>query len=1040
MFVYTIFFKLRRNVKIMKKLFLKCSIPLLLLTGLFCPKPFEASAATGSVSIDETNFPDQIFREYVQSEFDDGDCELSESELKNVTCIDVNGKGITSLKGIEYFSALSYLNCSENGLSSLDLSQNTKLKRLNCEFNQLTSLDLTKIRLNYLRCGYNKLTSLDLAGHNFPYTGASVIGMYELNIYAPDYKFDLSTLPGDFDVNRVTTWSKFYEEAYSNVTVDGTILTIDPSRCCVTYDYNTGNNSVNADGKVQFRLCVDNDNPDLVITKQPTDIVAEYDEWVEVPVKAIGKNPTYQWYLKKPGEVSFSKSKITSDTYYAKISEKSCGSQIYCVITDDNGKTVTTKTVTLKSKVAITQQPTDTLVDIGSDASTTVYATGNGLKYQWYVKNPKSTKFTLSSITTETYSYKMTESKSGRQVYCEITDKYGNTVTTDTVTLGGPVKITEQPTDASATIGSTVKTSVKATGVGLKYQWYVKNPTSTKFTKSSITTETYSYQMTESKSERQVYCVITDKDGNKVKTNTVTLTSTIAIIKHPTDVVAEFSTQVKTTVEATGVELKYQWYVLDTNSDKWKTSSITTNEYSFEFKSSKYGRKVYCVITDKYGHTKKTEPVTFVTPGFRVYYSETCVNEEKKFYFDPSGALDLSANIFPPFTAGEGDDCPIYHCFNEDGKAVLKLRIRTAADWKVSSSASYLNIEDINGNSINTGTKGESWIFVYLDEFLSRSKSSTREDTITIESGGKKETYTLVQKNYTVNNKKKSEYIDSLSDTVINKLNTLPGGSETYGLNAAKALETIRCERVTDGIMECYRIDGCTYLAISSYMTSSDNIKLDYILYDAYSTGVLGLPQKDDIVKEINTTLVSLVEVKFVDGIKIVPNNEPIITTNIGINGEFTEVTDEQHDAYINKVKLIKDAVGGALQFLSYRGPSNPIASFTFDVITELATDSLADLAMDAAYDCGNDSTLTSTTYTIAEECVLSKKGEKIEIRCTPGNLEDVEKIHIPVVRISFDLVDSDNNKTLFEYESPVDLKQLKKNAEANLNSASTIS
>lgn len=39
----------------------------------------------------------------------------------------VDGKGLTSLKGIEYFTALEYLVCGNNQLTVMDVSRNTAL-------------------------------------------------------------------------------------------------------------------------------------------------------------------------------------------------------------------------------------------------------------------------------------------------------------------------------------------------------------------------------------------------------------------------------------------------------------------------------------------------------------------------------------------------------------------------------------------------------------------------------------------------------------------------------------------------------------------------------------------------------------------------------------------------------------------------------------------------------------------------------------------------------------------------------------------------
>ena len=127
---------------------------------------FEAAAGAQSasgVSISAENFPDEAFRNYVSANFDDGDGILSDTEISAVTAINVNGKGIKSLKGIEYFTALTKLDCNDNFLTELDVTQNTALTKLDCYENQITSLDLSSCtRLAYLDCCQNKLTNLEI--------------------------------------------------------------------------------------------------------------------------------------------------------------------------------------------------------------------------------------------------------------------------------------------------------------------------------------------------------------------------------------------------------------------------------------------------------------------------------------------------------------------------------------------------------------------------------------------------------------------------------------------------------------------------------------------------------------------------------------------------------------------------------------------------------------------------------------------------------------------------------------------------------------
>ena len=128
-------------------------------------------AQSQTVTLTETYFPDAKFRAYISSIT--GVAEggtLSEEKLKSVTYIDVSGYysangGITSLKGVEYFTALETLICYDNQLSSLDVSQNIALTTLYCYDNQLTSLDVSQnTALTSLSCFGNQLTSLDVSG------------------------------------------------------------------------------------------------------------------------------------------------------------------------------------------------------------------------------------------------------------------------------------------------------------------------------------------------------------------------------------------------------------------------------------------------------------------------------------------------------------------------------------------------------------------------------------------------------------------------------------------------------------------------------------------------------------------------------------------------------------------------------------------------------------------------------------------------------------------------------------------------------------
>lgn len=149
---------------------------------------FATTVLNADIEINEVNFPDSIFLDYVKSNFDtDGNGKLSQEEISKVTYIYVNMKGIKDLKGIEYFTNLKSLYAEVNYITNLDLSKNTnlvvvycnnniiesvklpnetsnnKLEVLNLFDNRLTEIDLSNLDvLRYVNLGDNKLNTLDL--------------------------------------------------------------------------------------------------------------------------------------------------------------------------------------------------------------------------------------------------------------------------------------------------------------------------------------------------------------------------------------------------------------------------------------------------------------------------------------------------------------------------------------------------------------------------------------------------------------------------------------------------------------------------------------------------------------------------------------------------------------------------------------------------------------------------------------------------------------------------------------------------------------
>ena len=125
---------------------------------------------TGSEEAAEYD-PDEVV-EFEDSKFQaltlyydkNNDGKLQAWEAALVTELELSGQSIKSLRGIEYFTELESLNCTSNLLTSLDVTNNRKLRALWCKSNRIVSLDVTPLRdLQILNCESNRLTSLDVS-------------------------------------------------------------------------------------------------------------------------------------------------------------------------------------------------------------------------------------------------------------------------------------------------------------------------------------------------------------------------------------------------------------------------------------------------------------------------------------------------------------------------------------------------------------------------------------------------------------------------------------------------------------------------------------------------------------------------------------------------------------------------------------------------------------------------------------------------------------------------------------------------------------
>ena len=223
-------------------------------------------AGKASVVLNSTNFPDAVFRAYISSIT--GVAEggmISDAQLQSVTSINVSDKGITSLKGVEYLTALTQLYCGSNQLTSLDVSHNTALTGLWCYINQLSSLDVShNTALEYLFCHYNQLPSLDVS-HNtalkylecynnqlmsldlskctkltlgYTSVGSQSKSMVASSLGSNQYSIDV---PADFDISKVFSFTVNSTSVTPTMSNGKLVFTSSSTPTSITYQYDTSN-------------------------------------------------------------------------------------------------------------------------------------------------------------------------------------------------------------------------------------------------------------------------------------------------------------------------------------------------------------------------------------------------------------------------------------------------------------------------------------------------------------------------------------------------------------------------------------------------------------------------------------------------------------------------------------------------------------------------------------------------------------------------------------------------------------------------------
>ncbi|MCR5135471.1 MAG: InlB B-repeat-containing protein [Oscillospiraceae bacterium] len=437
------------------------------------------------VPIDETRFPDSNFRTFLLETIDsDKNGYLGDREIERSSTINCSGCGIESLTGIRWFTNLVKLNCSENNLTSLDVSMCTSLEWLICSENKLTSLSLND-SLKRLYCDHNSLTALQLNAqleelslnandfYSLDFSGNSVLreltGVACRNLTSLNLSGCSSLKTVGFEACGSLTWLNVSNcSKLAELRCYGALTTLNLSGCTslTSLDCSSGKlKSLNLKDcpSLRYLNCGFNELTTLDLSNclylEELDCGYNKLTGLHIPgsklkrldfannsISAIDLSPFIDLYYLESQRNCLASLDIGSNPKLVELYRNGSrtvssydGISYTGTVDGKNGKLQVDKTTVINTfhSFDILRQPVDIESDDNVQVSFSILAAGNELTYQWYVKEPPADWriCEMDGASSNTLSFVAQLQHDGWRFRCEITDGDGNKETSDEVCL-----------------------------------------------------------------------------------------------------------------------------------------------------------------------------------------------------------------------------------------------------------------------------------------------------------------------------------------------------------------------------------------------------------------------------------------------------------------------------------------------------------------------------------------------------------------------------------------------------------------------------
>ena len=350
------------------------------------------------------------------------------------------------------------------------------------------------------------------------------------------------------------------------------------------------------------------------ITRNPKNADVRAGETAVFTVAAKGEGLSYRWEKKEPSEDVWKKSeadgKRTNKLTVKDIKADWHGMSYRCKVTDSSGNSVYSKAARLYV-LSVTKHPSSQYVKEGRTAVFSVRAKGAGVVYQWELKTPSEEEWKrIGSQGSDKTKLTIEDVKPwwSRYMYrCRITDAAGKVTYTKAAWLC-VLSIEKNPSTQYIKEGSTAVFRTSATGVGLNFQWQVRDDDYSDWRYSTgigNNTNTLRINGSTAYSGFRYRCMVTDGGGNVTYTKSAGL-YVLGITRNPSDRSANADATVSFSVNVTGGGISWQWQYKKPSGGDWKNTSLSGNKtkiLKFKAKTSLNGYRFRCRVRDKKGHT-----------------------------------------------------------------------------------------------------------------------------------------------------------------------------------------------------------------------------------------------------------------------------------------------------------------------------------------------------------------------------------------------------------------------------------------------------